>query len=157
MRSWIGSFTPRIASSSQAVVRDTWRIAAPDRAAYRIVGGSEAIIIGFRRWDRDPGRRWRASEASPLQEPWVPWGTPPAHALLLGSGRVGGRPVWFASFLDPGSPAWFTLAIDKKTLRTLELWLVASAHFMHHRYSRFNQPLRIVPPRGARAQAWGSG
>jgi len=25
--------------------------------------------------------------------------------------------------------------------------MTAAAHFMHHRYTNFNQPMRIVPPR----------
>jgi hypothetical protein len=137
----------RIASSSRDVVRDTWTIVAPNRAAYRIAGGPEAVIIGAHRWDRDRGKRWQRSTTSPLQTPWVPWGTVPTRASLLGSKRVDGRAVWLVSFLDPGGPAWFELAIDKKTLQTHRLWLVTTAHFMHHRYSGFNRAFAIKPPR----------
>ena len=31
--------------------------------------------------------------------------------------------------------------------RPLELNMTAAAHFMHHRYTNFNQPMRIVAPR----------
>jgi hypothetical protein len=58
-----------------------------------------------------------------------------------------GQSVWFVSFLQPSVPAWFRLAIDKQTLRTRDLRMVAPAHFMHHRYSGFNSGFRIVPPR----------
>lgn len=137
----------RLASSATNVVRTTWRIEAPDRLAYLIAGGPQGVIIGGRRWDRDSaGARWQVSRVSPLSQPAPVWGSPPARASLLGGGRVAGRPVWIVSFLEPGVPAWFTLAIDKKTFRTLDLRMVAPAHFMHHRYGDFNRPLAIRAP-----------
>jgi hypothetical protein len=54
--------------------------------------------------------------------------------------------VSILSFYDPGIPAWFTAWIDARDSRPLALRMVAAAHFMRHRYSRFNRPLRIVPP-----------
>lgn len=137
----------RLASSASAVVRTEWKIVAPNRLAYTIAGGSQAVVIGGRRWDRDPGGRWQSSTVSPLSQPSPVWGTAPAQASLLGSARVAGRPVWVVSFVQPAVPAWFTISIDKATFRTLELRMVAPAHFMHHRYSAFNQPLAIRSPR----------
>jgi hypothetical protein len=50
------------------------------------------------------------------------------------------------SFLDPGTPAWFTAWVDKSSYRTLRLEMVAAAHFMHDRDVSFNAPIRIEPP-----------
>jgi len=51
------------------------------------------------------------------------------------------------SFYDPKLPAWFELSLDPKTSRLLALRMTAQAHFMRHRYSGFDRPLEIVPPR----------
>ena len=51
------------------------------------------------------------------------------------------------SFYDPQTPAFFTIAIERATLRTLDLHMIAAAHFMHHRYTGFDAPVTIAPPR----------
>ena len=61
------------------------------------------------------------------------------------SDRADDRPV--VSFYDPKLPAWFELSIDPRTGRLLALRMTAEAHFMRHRYSGFDAPLEIVPPR----------
>ncbi len=60
---------------------------------------------------------------------------------------MNGREVWRISFVDPNVPAWFNVSIDKKTLRTLKLSMIAAAHFMHHVYGGFDEPQSIEPPR----------
>jgi len=50
------------------------------------------------------------------------------------------------SFVNPSTPAWFTVAIDRATYRPLRLRMTAAAHFMTHRYLEFNRPLAIEPP-----------
>jgi len=135
----------RLASSPSNVLFTTWQLAAPDRLTYRIKGGAEAIIIGARRWDRDPGGPWRESAQLPLRQPTPAWSTP-TNAYVIGNGRVAGRSAWLISFYDRRIPGFFTIAVEKATLRTLELRMTAAAHFMHHRYSRFNVPLNIMPP-----------
>jgi hypothetical protein len=72
------------------------------------------------------------------------------NARLLGIGRVDGRTVDIVSFYDPQSRGWFTLWIDPDDLHTLRLTLIAAAHFMHHRYTDFNQVLPIHQPARAR-------
>jgi copper transport protein len=136
----------RLASSPTNALFTTYQLAAPDRLTYRIKGGAEAIVIGSRRWDREPGGPWRESAQSPLRQPTPAWSAP-TNAHLIGSREVGGRQAWLISFYDTRIPAFFTIAVDKATKRTLELRMTAAAHFMHHRYSRFNVPLRITPPR----------
>ena len=138
----------RLASNARNALVTTYRVQAPNRLAYSIAGGSEAVIIGGIRWDREPGGRWQRSELEPLTQPEPFWGTDPVrNARLLGTGHVDGRQVAIASFFDPRIPAWFELWVDRRTSRLLELRMTAQAHFMHHRYTGFDLPLRIVPPR----------
>jgi copper transport protein len=138
----------RLASSARDAVVTTFRVEAPNRLAYRIAGGSEAVVVAGTRWDRLPGGRWERSEIDPLTLPEPFWGNDPVrNARLLGTGSVGGRSVSIVSFYDPRLPAWFELWVDQRTSRLLALRMTAQAHFMRHRYSGFNVPLRIRPPR----------
>jgi hypothetical protein len=50
------------------------------------------------------------------------------------------------AFFDPGSPGWFRIVVDRKTYRTLDVRMVAPAHFMHDAYGPFNAPVSIRPP-----------
>jgi len=136
----------RLASSPKNVLHTRWQLEAPDRAAYQIKGGSQAIIIGSRRWDREPGAPWKRSVQTPLHQP-TPFWTSETDAHVVGTARIGGRAARLVSFYDPGIPAFFTIAIDDATQRTLDLRMTAAAHFMHHRYSHFNTLPRISPPR----------
>ncbi|HET7758645.1 MAG TPA: hypothetical protein VFK62_01885, partial [Gaiellaceae bacterium] len=81
-----------------------------------------------------------------LRVPQPAWGSVATNAHVLGEGSVHGRPVWIVSFANPTTPAWFTVWIDKRTYRPLQLRMTAAAHFMFHRYLAFNQPLTITPP-----------
>jgi copper transport protein len=130
-----------LASSPTNRVLTHFEIVAPDRLAYRIVGGQQAVVIGGRRWDRSPGGRWVASPQSPLRLPAAPW------SIILDARMIGRTPrLWRVAFLDPTVPAWFEVELDRRTLRTLDVHMTAAAHFMHDRYLRFNAPLRITPP-----------
>ena len=126
----------------------TWTLGAPDRVAYRIRGGASAVVIGKRRWDRTaPGKRWiRSAQVPPLQVPTPTWGSGVSNAHLLGTARVGGRPVWVVSFANPSIPAFFTAWVDRQSYRTLQLRMTAAAHFMFHRYTEFDRPVSIKPP-----------
>jgi copper transport protein len=137
----------RLSSGGAHTTRTTWRLEAPNRLSYLIRDGSRAVIIGDRRWDRDPGKQWVESPQTPLRQPTPTWGTAPGRATLIGSATVAGHPVWRVSFVDPSVPAWYTAAIDKRTYRTLALEMTAPAHFMRHVYSGFDEPVSIEPPR----------
>ncbi len=138
----------RLASNARNGIVTTYRVQAPDRLAYRIAGGSQAVIIGGTRWDRLPGGKWVRSEQDPLTQPEPFWGSDPVrNARLLGTGSIGGRPVSILSFYDPRLPAWFELSVDQRTSRLLALRMTAQAHFMRHLYGEFDTPLRIAPPR----------
>ena len=137
-----------LASSAKNAITTTYRVAAPDRLAYSIVGGPRAVIIGGTRWDKLPGRRWQRSETPPLPQPVPFWGADPrTNAHLLGTGRVDGRRVLIASFYDSDIPAWFVVSIEPRTGRLLALRMIAQAHFMRHLYTGFDRPLGIVPPK----------
>jgi len=47
-------------------------------------------------------------------------------------------------------PAWFTVRFDRRQLLPQTLEMTATAHFMHHRYSGFDAPRRIFPPKQQR-------
>jgi copper transport protein len=136
-----------LASSSKNAITTTYRVVAPNRLAYSIVGGSKAVVIGDTRWDKLPGGRWERSKTEPLRQPEPFWGPDPRrNARYLGTGTVAGHRVELASFYDPHIPAWFVLSIEPKTGRLLALHMTAQAHFMQHRYTAFDRPLKIVPP-----------
>lgn len=125
-----------------------WRVAAPDRAAYSIRGGgSQAIVIGARRWDRStPSGRWLESQqTAPLRQP-VPFWVAVSDAHVLGTVTTSGRAAWLVSFFDPRTPAWFEARVEKRTGHTLELRMFAAAHFMRHVYRSFDDAPAIVPP-----------
>jgi len=139
----------RLASSPSNVLVTRYELAAPNELRYQIRGGDSAIVIGGRRWDRQGRGRWQESTASPIRQPAPTWDARFSDAHLLGNATLDGRRVSIVSFYDPVSKGWFTLWIDTRGARTLELKLVAAAHFMHHRYSGFNTRLTIKPPQAA--------
>jgi hypothetical protein len=141
------SFREALASDPRPPLMSTWRVQAPDRVAYQVLGGWAGIIVGAHRWDRPPGgARWAESVQTPVTQP-VPGWVEVADAHLLGSTTVQGRPAWHVSFFDPRTPAWFTIAIDTRTLHTLDVHMIATAHFMHDVYGAFDAAPPIEPPR----------
>jgi hypothetical protein len=138
-------YLDRLGSDETHVVVAQWQIVAPDRLAYQIEQGNKAIIVGLHRWDRPAGGDWQESPALRLHQPQPFWVTA-TDARVIGSGRFGGRAVWNITFFDPRTPAWFRVAIDKASSRTLDLQMVANAHFMHDTYRAFDAPIKIVPP-----------
>jgi copper transport protein len=137
----------RLASSRRDKITTTFRIVAPDRLTYVTSAGSRAVVIGGQRWDGQGNGAFQRSAQTPLQLPGAEWGPRWLNARALGWTSVGGKRVRVVSFFDPQLPAWFELTVDPKTQRPLTLKMTAAAHFMHHRYTNFNQPMRIVPPR----------
>jgi putative copper export protein len=137
----------RLGSDSHHEVKTTYRMVAPDRLAYHNVGGGDSIIIGNRRWDRQPGKGWVQSQQIPsLSQPAPFWPSGTTDAHVLRTAKVDGRPVWVVSFLDPSTPSWFTAWVDRSTYRTLRLDMVATAHFMHDRAGPFDAPVEVEPP-----------
>lgn len=136
----------RLASDPTEVVYTTYYAVAPDKLRFDVRGGDDSIIIGNRRWDRAPGQTWQESPQEPIR-PIAPYWTPLVQdATILGTATVQDRPCWVIAFADPQTPGFFTIYVDKSTHRTLELEMTAAAHFMHHVYGPFNEPLKIQPP-----------
>ena len=141
------SFSESLASGPGNSVLSTWRVQAPDRVAYQVKGGWAGIVVGERRWDRAAGGgRWVPSAQTRLTQPVPSW-VSVKDAHVLGSATFKGRPVWRISFFDPGVPGWFDVLLDKSTLRTLEVRMAATAHFMRDDYGSFNATPAIRPPR----------
>jgi hypothetical protein len=141
-KTWRGlrslSFRDRLASDEEHVVTSTWRVQAPDRLAYDVDRGYSAVIIGKQRWDKAPGGgTWERSPQLPITQPTPPW-VAVAKAHVLGTTTARGRPAWKVSFFDPKTRAWFAVVLERETLRTLDLRMVATAHFMHEIYDEFD-------------------
>jgi hypothetical protein len=140
------SYVDRLGSDASHVVVAHWQIVAPDRLAYQIEQGGQAVIVGLHRWDRPrAGTPWAKSAAVRLHQP-EPFWVSATDAHILGSGTFDGRPIWRVSFYDPRTPGWFQVSIDRQTARTLDLHMFATAHFMHDTYGQFDAPIKIVPP-----------
>ncbi len=137
-------FTETLSGGFGVTVHTTWSEVAPDRLAYDIAGGAKAVIVGDKRWDLVPGEKWRQSDSVVLPMPAPAWGNVVTNARLLRSTKT----TLVVSFLEPRSPAWFTVTFDRTTLRPLKLQMIAAAHFMHQRYTAYNAPLKISPPTG---------
>jgi hypothetical protein len=135
--------------TSGASLQVRYKEVAPDRMAYTASNGAASVNIGTRNWDRNTRTSaWIYSTLpEPLKVPFLEWDRTPVNATLLGSGRLRGRPVWLVSHeIYTYTPIWYTVAIDKRTGLLLDTRMVTSSHFMHDRYSGFNQPLAINPP-----------
>lgn len=136
------AFSDRLGSDAKHVVFSTWRAVAPNRLAYVIRGGYRAVIVGSKRWDRAPRGRWIESpQTAELRQPVPVWQSA-TDAHIVGETRT----AWRITFYDPRTPAWFEITVDKRTMRTLDLRMTTTAHFMHERYRAFDVPLAVRPP-----------
>lgn len=136
------TYTERLASSTRDHIVTTFTLEAPDRIAYRIHGGADAVVIGTKRWDRTPGAKWVESQSTVLPQPTPVWGFPVTDAHVLARTRK----TIVISFLNPGIPAWFEVRLDAQTMLPRRLDMIAVSHFMHHVYTAYNQPRRVFPP-----------
>lgn len=140
------SYVERLASSPRNRVVAAFTLEWPNRLEYRIRGGASGIIIGPRRWDREAGGPWVLSPQQPTAQPEPIWAGPVTNAYILEATPS----TYVVSFLKPVGPAWFTVRLDRRTLLPRDLRMTAAAHFMTHRYARFNAPARITAPGGRR-------
>jgi copper transport protein len=137
----------RLASNRRNRISTTWQIVAPDRLTYVTSDGARAVVIGARRWDRNADGPWQASPQTRLSLPGAQWSPRWLDATAFGTATVAGKRARLVTFFDPSLPAWFEVALDPRTDVPLELEMTAAAHFMHHRYTDFNRPMTIRPPR----------
>jgi copper transport protein len=139
-------YVETLASSPRNRVVADFTLERPNRLEYNIRRGASGIIIGPRRWDRVQGEKWTPSAQEPTPQPEPIWAGPTTNAYVLETTPS----TYVVSFLNPTGPAWFTLRFDRKTLLPRSLRMTAAAHFMKHRYLRFNAPPKIKAPTGVR-------
>ena len=135
------AFTEQLASGAGAAITTRWTEQAPDRLAYRIAGGPEAVVIGARRWDRLPGKPWQASVTDALRFPAPPWTQVSNARLVAQTQRT--RTI---AFLDRSIPAWFEVTVDRRSARPLETRMTATAHFMRQVYGAFDSAPPVRRP-----------
>jgi hypothetical protein len=140
-------YDERLSSGPHVTSTSVWRSEAPNRLSYRTTAGNAGVIIGGTRWDLVVGGGWKRSfQDPPLVMPSPPWAAGAYDVTLLGGGRLNGRAVVRFSMFEPTTPAWYTVTLDRATLRTLNVSMTAAAHFMQNRYVAFNAPRQIRPP-----------
>jgi hypothetical protein len=141
------AYRERLSSGPMATVTSEWRSEAPDRLSYRSDDGNAGVVIGATRWDLVVGGGWKRSPQNPpLVAPVPPWGAGAYDVTLLGGGSLGGHPVVRLSMFEPTTPAWYTVTLDRGTLRTLQVSMTATAHFMLDSYTQFDAARQIKPP-----------
>jgi hypothetical protein len=111
---------------------------APDKLRYSIEGGSQAVIVGNRRWDRvSESDTWTASPQDRIKAMHVPWRRA-IDAHLVAPDVV--------TFYDPGTRAWFRVTLQHATSLPTTVLMTGVSHFMVDRFSAFDAPATIVPP-----------
>ena len=137
------SFHERLSSGPGQTVVSDWRIAAPDSLAFEASDGSAGIIVGGRRWDRQNGGAWVESPQAPrVRQPQLPWAKSVYDVTVLPSGPD----VVRVSFVDPATPAWYTVSADRRTMRLGRIDMVAPVHFMQDTYRSYDTTPGIAPP-----------
>jgi copper transport protein len=137
-------YVERLASSPRNRVVADFTLERPNRLEYHIRGGATGIIIGARRWDRSGKGPWLPSPQDPTPQPEPIWAGHFTNAFLLETTPT----TYVLAFMKPLGPTWFTIRLDRRTLLPRDLRMTTAAHFMTHRYTRFNAPPRIQPPSG---------
>jgi hypothetical protein len=133
-----------LTSGLSSGVRTHYAMRAPDRLRFRTSQGQTAILIGRRRWDRE-GTRWVESPFPGVRVPAYVW-EGARNARLLGRARLAGVPVRvLAAFSNESIPAWFRIFVAADG-RVLEAEMLSESHFMRHRFSGLNEPVRIEAP-----------
>jgi len=115
-----------------------FQVQAPNRLAYRIRGGAQAVVIGSRRWDRaDTKGRWLETPQTPL-DVTQPYWQAPTNVHLVGAHTL--------TFLDRSIPAWFRVTLDPQDRLPARVGMTAAAHFMVDRFRGYDVPLELSPP-----------
>ena len=126
---------------------------APDSMTWLVRGLSGRIAIGDQGWRRSNPR-----------SPWQPYDWPGdgftwpqgfyrqffrdrAATRVVGTDEESGRSATVIAFVQPSFPIWYRLWIDDQTDRVLRLEMRTEDHLMDQRYTDFNEPVTITPPR----------
>jgi hypothetical protein len=89
-----------------------------------------------------PKGKWIPSGQEPTPQPEPIWAGHATNVYVLKTTAS----AYVVSFFKPLGPVWFTVRFDRRTLLPSDLRMTAAAHFMTHRYTKFNAPRRIKPP-----------
>jgi hypothetical protein len=144
-----------ITSGPGSLAVTDYRLQAPNRMAYRTNGRAQTVIIGRDQWFRTGETPWQRQRFGGGGPPfrtasffrWTPYG----RAVRLLDSRPGERRgLLRLAFMDPGTPVWYRLSVERGTLRVLRARMIAGGHFMTQRFYDFNRPLSIRPPADAR-------
>ena len=106
---------------------------ASDRLEYRIRGGA-ADHHQPRRWDRPPLGKWVPSPQDPTSQPEPIWAGHSTNAYLLETTPT----TYVVSFLADGPGVVHAATSTAARCLPRSLRMTAPAHFMTHRYTRFN-------------------
>lgn len=130
----------RLASGPANAIVTRFAFEAPDRLRYENAGGSQAIVIGSTRWDRPTGHDpWTRSAQQRVRVMHVPWSRP-IDVRLVAPHTV--------TFFDLSTRAWFRVVLHPVSKLPTSVGMTGISHFMASRYSGFDEPVRIAPPRG---------
>jgi copper transport protein len=139
----------RVTSGPGTLAVARYWLRAPDRVAYRTGAGAQSVQIGARQWVRVGRGPWAQAPAAgglPFRtRTWFRW-TPYARSVAL-LGESGG--VARIALMDPGTPVWVRLWIERRSGRVRREELVAPARLIRHRFHSFDRPVAIRAPRGA--------
>ncbi|HEX5449707.1 MAG TPA: copper resistance protein CopC [Gaiellaceae bacterium] len=132
------SFDESLTSGLGETLSTRFVLVAPDSLSYVIRGGSQAIVIGARRWDRaSPGAKWVESQQTPLDVMHPYWGAV-TNVHLVAPNTL--------TFLDRSIPAWFRVTIGGTPLLPRTTHMTAAAHFMVDRYVGYGDSPAPSPP-----------
>ncbi|HEY5294581.1 MAG TPA: hypothetical protein VIJ70_03800, partial [Gaiellaceae bacterium] len=127
-----------LASGPSDAIETSFVFVAPDRLRYTISGGSEAIVIRNRRWDRSsPKGPWTRSPQQPVRVMHLPWDRV-TNAHVVAPNTI--------TFFDLNADAWFRVVLDPKTALPSTERMTGIGHFMANRYSGYNAPATIAAP-----------
>jgi len=138
-----------VTSGPGTLVETRYRFRDPDRMAYRVSSGAQAVAIGDRRYSRGEDGRWErgtfgGAGGFRLDE-FFRWSVYADSVRLLAPARAGG-PVVLALF-DPATPIWYRLRIGSASARVVNERMITGAHFMDRAYHSFDRRVSIRPPR----------
>lgn len=131
----------------------------PPAFTYRALGGLDAVVIGERRWIRQPDGSWLEQPSNPMVPPRE-WGEEYAGATGFRLGivePVGGEPSQVVTFVVPAqadpyqAPAWYAWWVGLETGQLRREAMVSRNHYMLNEFRDFDAPLPIVPPPTAQA------
>jgi copper transport protein len=140
--------------SGTSTIRTSYACRAPDECRTRSSGGFQSVWIGGTLYlKRAPGAGWIVQpDNSPFQVSSFLWDYVPDRIVdprIVGAARIGAVDTTILSFYGPlnGAPYWFRLWIDHTGL-VRQAEMRGYAHFMDQRYSGFDVPITIAPPKG---------